>query len=90
MATEALTVQYLEDHRSLVHSYDSFGRAIAEIMVREARRRVIAEETDSGPTSVEFKADVTIASTGSTGCLGIEVCVPSIGCSKVHVSPENL
>jgi hypothetical protein len=85
MADEALSVAFLEGRRGIVHSYDSFGRAVAEIMIQEARRMILARETEATPAAIEFKANVIVAAVGQTGHLGVEVCVPSIGCSKVHV-----
>jgi hypothetical protein len=86
MAVEALTVESLEDHRSTIHSYESFGRTITELMIQEARRLLLAQEGDELPSGVGFKADVTVSAVGPPGSLGVEICVPSIGCSRVHVS----
>jgi hypothetical protein len=85
MAVEALTVESLEDHRSTVHCYESFERTVAELMIQEAKRILLAGERDTESSAVEFKADVTVSSVGPPGSLGVEVCVPSIGCSKVHI-----
>jgi hypothetical protein len=88
MATEPLTVEYLEGHRSLVHNYESFGRSIAELMIQEARRMALALESETPPSAAEFKADVIVAAIDPKG-LGVELCVPSIGCVRVHVAPEG-
>ena len=86
MAVEPLTAADLDDYRAAVHSYDSFGRSVVELMLREARRMMLAEETESAPVAVEFKADVIVSSIGPAGHAAVELCVPSIGCSKIHVA----
>jgi hypothetical protein len=48
---------------------------------------VLAKETETSPRSIEFKANVIVSAFGQSGSVGVEICVPSIGCSKVHVTP---
>jgi hypothetical protein len=88
MADEPLTVDYLEGHRSMVHNYDSFGRAIAELLIQEAKRMVLGQEVEPNSSAIEFKADVTVSALGPTGHLGVEICVPLAGCSKIHVTQD--
>lgn len=71
----------------MVHNYESFGRSIAELMLQEARRMVLAKETETNPRSIEFKANVIVSALGPGGSVGVEICVPAIGCSKLHVTP---
>ena len=86
LAPETMRVDCLEDHRRTVHTYESFGRSIAELMIQEARRILLAQEGETSSAAIEFKADVTVSAIGPTGCLGVEICVPMAGCSKVHVT----
>lgn len=84
---------YVEQHRQNIHNYESFGRAVSELLLRTAE----ASLNNTGPQtgSVTFNADVSISpivpvsgaaqnNMLSIGCIGVEIRTP-IGSVSVHV-----
>lgn len=86
MSNESLTVKYIEEHRNQIHTYDSFGRAIAALILQSAKLQM-ANNTLTGD-NVKFKADIKVFPITTMGCLGVEVCVPLAGCTRVHVNVD--
>jgi hypothetical protein len=94
MAT-SFDANYVRQHRQKVHDYESFGRAIAELLLRAAEEQLQKVGAQSGP--LKLSADVTISPIPATqasaqlgvsqlaACVDVQVCVPLVGCSSVHV-----
>ena len=80
-----LTVQYLQDHRNEVHNYDSFGRALADLVMQSAAKQLEQNPALASTEKMTFTADVTVGAIQPTACVWVEVCLPFVGCTKVHV-----
>jgi hypothetical protein len=66
------TPQYVEEHLANVHTYESFGRAIAERLARTAAGKL----ADDSPDVVRFDAPVEVSPAIARGCL--RVCILGI------------
>ncbi|MFF8932316.1 hypothetical protein ACF1AO_34195 [Streptomyces longwoodensis] len=79
MSDSAIDRAYIEDHMESVHTPDSFGRAVADMLMRAA----MAEIGDGKQEIVEFKADVVVKRrvarrAGELDCLTVALGVPPI------------
>ena len=90
-----INAAYVERHRQNVHNYESFGRAVSELLLRTAEESLNKSGPQAG--SVTFNADVSIApivaasASGaeqsemlSIGCISVEIHTP-IGSASIHV-----
>jgi hypothetical protein len=82
-----LTQSYLEEHadnaknnKSTKSDYESFGRAVAELILREGAKQV----QGGGKETVTFKADVTLSKNHQKLCVTGKICVAGI-CVDGHV-----
>ncbi len=81
-----LTTQYIDDHINGVHNFDSFGRAIAELCLRAAMNKAGDPKTATKGDTMSLTAEVNVSAIKPQGCVGVEICVPFAGCSRVHVN----
>ena len=88
-----INAAYVEQHRQNVHNYESFGRAVSELLLRTAEESLNKSGPQAG--SVTFNADVSIApivaASGaeqsemlSIGCISVEIHTP-LGIASIHV-----
>jgi hypothetical protein len=59
-----LSAEYIADHASSVHTYDSFGRLIVSSILDQAQQTVGKGEADEMKVQLEFRVTPT-----SIGCL---------------------
>jgi hypothetical protein len=78
-----LTGPYIEDHMALVHTAESFGRALVEQILKAARRRLDKTEAES----VELDAKITLTPVIARGCLQVCVGLPPVSvCYHTNVN----
>lgn len=85
-----LTAQYLDDHLIGVHTYDSFGRSVADLILQTAKKQ-LADSPDAGAKGlVNFSVDVSVTAVSLTECVGIEIRTP-LGKRTIHVNvPDRI
>ena len=90
---DKIDAAYVELHRQNIHNYESFGRAVSELLLRTAEAGLNKTGPQAG--SVTFNADVSVAPiapiSGATqntmlsrGCVSVEIHTP-LGSVSVHV-----
>ena len=80
-----LTAEYVRAHLERVHTYESFGRAIAELAVRSVAEKLTRESNGIPTDTASFAAEVKVAAVQSEACMSVTVCIPFAGCSSIHV-----
>jgi hypothetical protein len=81
-----LTSKYITEHMTEIHTFESFGRAIADLATRAALQEA-AKKGDAGMgESMEMTATVKVFAVQPTSCIGVEVCLPLVGCQRVHIN----
>lgn len=88
----ALTKSYLEQHADTARDgrgsdtadYETFGRQIAELLLREAST---AEALKAGEAETVQLSNLTatLRQSESLVCVDVQVCVPFLGCVTSHV-----
>jgi len=79
----AINIESIHSHREMIHTYDSFGRSVAELALHAAEQQVKGEQEAS---KVQLFAVVEAT---SKGCHRIKVCHDSpLGpvCVWVHIN----
>jgi len=64
-----VTKEYLHEHRHLVHTFESFGRAVIEQVLDSAEKQVSSGSVDQAKVNASFE----ISAYESRGC--VQVCV---------------
>ena len=83
---DTLTAKYIEDHRNMIHNYESFGRVIAELMLRSGTKQLEENPNLNNGGALAFTANITITPVTPQECIFIEICAPLVGCTSLHVS----
>lgn len=81
-AMEKINKKYIDDHRYLIHDYASFGRNVADLILQAASQQV---EKEGEKESVELQATINMRAYEPNACIEVEICLPIVGCAKVHV-----
>ena len=84
----SLSAQYLLDHSLEIHTYESFGRSIAELILQSAAKQLEENPGLGAENKIQFSADVSVAAVELKSCASIKVCVPFGGCTSVHIGVE--
>lgn len=80
----ALTQKYLEEHAANAQNYETIGRNIAALILREASAKLASDGTDT-VESTDINLTVKLTQYLPMLCVKAEVCAPFVGCTSIHV-----
>lgn len=78
-----LSREYVESHQANIHTYDSFGRTVADLATQVAATAI---ERDGPVSDVQFDAKVRVSPVTRLGCLRICINTPvGVVCTHINV-----
>ena len=78
-----LTSEYVNNHRINIHSYDSFGRSVADLLLKSASEQLQTNSALGEKGVIKFSAEVAVAAFEPMGCTMVTVSTP-LGTITMH------